>query len=461
MARSGDIPIEPPTVKSPATVPAVEDRSYLGFIAVALGSALLGGFVYGTWVPLAATGTAWGGDRVPWMTQAHGWVQLQGWAGLFVAGMAVRLIPRFAGRKPIPRQVTLPLLAALALPVVVRIALQSWAEGELADVVAVVIGVTTAVGCLGVAGVLAYTLAKGRKPQEAWRYFAWAGTGWWAVWGLLALWFIPQSDATPGLLQHTDNDAFLWVVMLGPIGNFIWGVQSRSVPIFFGRKTPPMWRMWPMLAALNLGTVLILQGALDDETGYAWSGAGFVLAGIALVLLGPQAGSVYGRAKRLRPRARFAARFILAANIAAVLAGGLLLWAGLEMLFTGEQSADWGAVEQRDAARHLLGVGTITMLILGMARLVAPVFALERTESGVPPLLERLPFWLLTAAVVLRAGVPLLGDALDYDAGRHIIATAGVLGWLAIAIFAVSVVRAVRAEPGTKRAIEAAAGRGR
>ena len=97
MGRGGDIPIEPPVVKDRTIVPATEDRSYLGFIALALASALLGGFVFGAWIPLASTGTVGGADRVPWLIQAHGWVQLQGWAGLFVAGMAVRLIPRFAG----------------------------------------------------------------------------------------------------------------------------------------------------------------------------------------------------------------------------------------------------------------------------------------------------------------------------------------------------------------------------
>ena len=454
MGRGGDIPIEPPVVKDRTIVPATEDRSYLGFIALALASALLGGFVFGAWIPLASTGTVGGADRVPWLIQAHGWVQLQGWAGLFVAGMAVRLIPRFAGRRPNPRRINLVLLGVLAIPVVLRIVGQPWARGSAADAVAIAIGVATTVGTLGVAGVLAVTLWKGRKPREPWRYFAWAGTAWWAIWGLLALLNIPAGDPHPGLLNLHDNDALLWVVMLGPVGNFIWGVQSRSVPIFFGRKTPPLRVALPLLAAFNLGVLLVLLGSWDDQSGYRVAGAGFVLAGAPMLALPALAGSVYGEAKRLRPRAKFAARFILAGNMAAMAAGALLLWSGIEVAATGDSYAAWPAFGTRDAARHLFGVGTITMLILGMARLIAPVFALERTESGVPQLLERLPLWLLVAAMILRAGVPLLGDTLAHDAGQHMIATAGVLGWLAIAIFASSVARAVRAEPHTKRALE-------
>jgi hypothetical protein len=258
-----------------------------------------------------------------------------------------------------------------------------------------------------------------------------------------------------------DNDAYLWAFMLGPISNFIWGVQSRSVPIFFGRKTPKVRTVLPLLIGLNAGALLLLQATLNDRTGYIDAAAGFALAGGALAVLPWLTGSVWGEAKRLRPRAKPAARFVLAANIAAVLAGLLLEYAGLRIVLDGEDYSAWAAADTRDAARHLFGVGTITMLILGMARLVAPVFALERTEAGVPALFERAPFWLVLGALVLRAGVPLLGDSIDYDAGRHTMAAAGVLGWLAIAIFAVSVLRAVRAEPRTKRALEEIAARAR
>ena len=450
MSRPSDIPLEPPLVSAPSVVRAKEDQSYLGYIAGALATALFGGFIFAIWVPLASTGAVSGGDRVPWMIQAHGWVMLQGWSGLFVAGMAIRLIPRFAGRRPIPRTVTVPLLVLLVTPVVLRIAFQTWASGSRADTLAVAIGVSSAAGQLGVAAALGYTLARGRKPRDPWRYFSWAGTMWWIVWAFLSLANIPSGGFTPGLVPGQHNNILLWVVMLGPISNFIWGVQSRSVPVFYGRGTPALAKLVIPGLGLNLGIALLCISLLDDESATRWAGAGFVLAGASLVWLPAVAGSVYGQAKRLRPRARSAARFIIVANLAAMAAGALLVWAGVDIL-VGDSFA---AFDRRDAARHLFGLGTITMLILGMARLVAPFFAMERTESGVPRLLERLPFWLLLGALAIRAGVPLLGDALEYEAGRHLVATAGMLAWLAIAIFAFSVARAVRAEPRTKRALE-------
>ncbi|KAA0224226.1 hypothetical protein EDM76_13210, partial [bacterium] len=100
--QQGDFQIEPPVARHADVVPAVEDRSYIVFVLGALVMALLGGFLLSVVISLSLSGTiSWGEERLPQMTQAHGWAQLQGWAGLFVAGMALRLMPRFAGRPPI------------------------------------------------------------------------------------------------------------------------------------------------------------------------------------------------------------------------------------------------------------------------------------------------------------------------------------------------------------------------
>ncbi|MCO5201882.1 MAG: hypothetical protein M9925_09315 [Chloroflexi bacterium] len=451
MANADEIALEPPLSRNAGVTPAVEDRSYLGFIAAALAAALGGGFLMAVWMPLAATGAVGGQDRVPWLIQAHGWVQVQGWAGLFVAGMAVRLMPRFAGRPPVGRNVTLPLLAALGLPVALRMTLQPWATGTLAEATAAAIGVLSAVGAAGVAAILAWTLGKGRKARDPWRYFAWAGTAWWAVLAAMLLTWGVRAARNEGLAPVAWDDVMTWVVLLGPIGNFIWSVQSRSVPIFFGRKTPT-WRQAVVPGvAYNAGAALVALSLLfEGETAARLSGSGMALAGAGMVWLPVIAGSVWGQAKRLRPRAKPAARFVLGANIAAVVAGVLLVWAGAQTAL----DAEYAEFAARDAARHVVGIGLVTMLILGMARLVAPVFALERTESGVPKLYERAPFWLLLGALVLRGGSALLAEQISYDARMHSAATAGALAWLAIAIFAVSVLRAVRAEPATRRALE-------
>src|SRR5262249_20470502 len=84
----------PPT---PAPAPWESSRLYL---KTSLTLALTAGFGIGL---LAVLGRAGGPDlgayRLP-LTQAHGQVQLLGWIGLFVVGIAYHVVPRFRSVAP-------------------------------------------------------------------------------------------------------------------------------------------------------------------------------------------------------------------------------------------------------------------------------------------------------------------------------------------------------------------------
>ncbi len=435
-----DEPVILATARGGEVVPAVEDRSYLAYVAAALAVALLGGFVLAVLVPLTAIGTLPWAERLPELIQAHGWAQLQGWAGIFVAGMGLRLIPRFAGRHPIPVTITLPVLALLLAGVVLRTLLQPAAGRALADV-GLLAGVTcSAVAMLSFAGTLGYTLHRGRKRPEPWRYFAWAGAVWWAAWAVLVLAAGVRATANDGLVPGMLDEASTWVVFFGAIANFIWAIQSRSVPVFFGRRPPTLRRVLAPGALLNAGVLLVLLSILpwSDAAATRLEGLGLTLAGLATAWLAPLAGSISGRAHRLRPRARAASRFVLAADWWAMVAGALAMWAGIASLASGR----FELFGVRDAARHALGIGLISMLIVGMAQLVAPVFALERAEAR-PPGVEYVVGWpALFLAAGMRVAAGVLFGHMGERARMELIAAAGVLGWIGIAAFAWSVVRA-------------------
>lgn len=443
-----DVQLEAPVARHPDVVPAKEDRTYVGFVGSALAVAIAGGFVLATLLPLIETGTLPGVERVPRLIQAHGWAQLQGWAGLFIAGMAIRLIPRFAGRRPISARITLPILLMLLGSVIVRTVSQPFIDGAAGKALLVLAGIAAAAGIASVAGVVLVSLFRGRKRGDAWEIFAWAGGSWWLVWSIYTLVAAFRASEHNLITPAPLDDALTWIVMLGAIGNFIWAVQCRSVPVFFGRKAPRRSRMLAPFAALNGGVLLIAvsQAAWPDEVTQRLFAAGLLLVGLAMLVLAPQAGSIWGKATRLRPRSRAAARYVLAANWWAIVAAILLIYAGARSGWTGE----FESFAARDAARHAFGVGLITMLIPGMAQLVAPMFALSRAEAKPPDLMERAPFWLLIAAATLRVGA---GLAFGHggDARLHTVALAGALAWLALVIFAISVFLAVRAEPRMKQ----------
>ncbi|HEY5477886.1 MAG TPA: hypothetical protein VIK11_14380 [Tepidiformaceae bacterium] len=455
-----DIQLEPPLSQHAGMVRAVEDRSYLIYIAGALFTALAAGFLLAVLLPLSAAGTLPWTETVPRLTQAHGWAQLQGWAGLFVAGMGLRMMPRFAGRKPLPTRLTLPISLVLFFGTAGRTVAQTFLAGRLAQGVFIVTGCASAFAMLGVGCTLLLTLSRAGKHREPWRYFASAGACWWLVWGVLTTIASIEGASNGIFIPARLDDAMTWIVMFGVVANFIWGIQSRSVPIFFGRKTPSVRRAIVPGLLLNIGVLAILTSTLPvlEAQRDRALGFGLALCGLALAWLAPLAGSLWGQAHRLRPRARAAARYVIAANWFAVISGVLLAASGIASALTG----NYELFALRDAARHAFGVGVITLLIVGMAQLVAPVFALERAEARAGGIRDYLTWWPLLCAAVLRVVAALLLGHMDGTLRLQIAAVAGALGWLGLAGFAFSVIQAARKEPrmralltGTTRAPKA------
>lgn len=454
-ARMGDILLEPPLVKRADIVPAVEDRSYLLFIGGAMCMAIGGGFVLAVLLSLAEAGSLGLEDRVPRLIQAHGWAQVQGWAGLFVSGMGLRLLPRFAGRKPIARRYAVPVFILLFSGVVLRTLSQSLNPGGATDGLFLAAELLAAAGAAGFATLVIWTLLRGRRVPEPWRWFAFAGAAWWGVWAvLLVRQGVTGADNHAYVLAATD-DSTSWAILLGAIGNFIWAVQSRSVPIFFGRQTLELRRAIGPGVVLNAGALAILASPWfdDPDRGQHVAAVGALLCGLALLVLPPIAGAVRGDAKRLRPRARPAAKYVLAANRFAMLAGALLLWVGVSgLFFDGEHSAP-----AADAARHALGLGLITMLVVGMAQLLAPFFALRRLDAHGPALIDRAVWWCLLSAVVLRVTTGLAAADWTGPSRLHMSALAGTLGWMGLVCFATTVIQAIRSEPRLKAQLAATA----
>ena len=294
---------------------------------------------------------------------------------------------------------------------------------------------------------------RGRKVSDPWRAFAFAGAGWWAVWAVATVVAGLRAHGNDAYVEYDFDDRLAWAVMLGAVGNFIWAVQSRSVPIFFGRKTPSLGQVIVPGFMFNAGALLVLMAGLggSDEAAGRLLGVGFVLAGVGMAWLAPVAGSCWGHARRLRPRARPAARFVVVANLFAVASALLLVWAGIDVFLDGQ----FAAVGVRDAARHAFGLGVITLLIVGMAQLVAPFFAVRRVESGGDWMTQAI-FGLLAAAALLRTISALLAGHAGLDARMHLAAAAGSLGWLGLVLFAVTVLRAVRGEAAITESLRTA-----
>jgi hypothetical protein len=435
---------EEPAAGAHRPTPPTEERSYLAFLGAALALTLGVGLVLAFLVPLAPS-LGWPLDEAA-LVQSHGWIQLQGWLGLVVAGMALRLVPRLAHRPPLPAALTLSLLGLMCAGTGLRLP-PAMGLGGRAPLP--LLGATLeAAGLLGVAAALTWTMVRSRGQRESWRGPAWAAAGWWAGWAALSVLAGARAGAGGLVPAALDRDS-AWAVLLGAIGNLIWAVQSRTVPVFFGRRSP---RLAPALGVYNLGTALVLVAAVVPEPALRQPGLG--LAGAGVVWLAPLAGAIRGRPHRLRPPSRPAARFVVTANRWALVAGGCLIVGAIVGL------RDPGvAAHLDDAALHGLGLGLATTLIVGMARLVAPVFAVARAVPGGPT----SPLGAIWLALLVGTGSRLAAAFLEGTSPawyRGLLVLADLLTWAGLAVFGLGFARAWLRQ-GTRREALARSARGR
>jgi len=416
---------------------------YLLPLALAIIIALAGGFALGTLVAFARLG-GWGlGGRLGAAVQAHGHAQLLGWAGLFTVGMASRLVPRFAGA---PAMRPLPLCAsslALAAGVAVRLVGQPLAQGEAGRAVllasAALETVGSAVFAHQVVGRLWPSLRRGAPfaPHLA------SMALWLVAASALSLAWAVDAGRGPALVPFLREQTLAGVEMTGFVLSAVIGVSMRTVMVFFGRPLPPAPVVWGVWAPLQAGLALQLAAtAWREHDALAptleMEALASLLVGVGLALPALLTG-FWRPPLRLRALSREPGALVQTGMGWLAAGGGMLVALGVLSLAQDAPIA-YGRL---DAARHVLAVGTVTTMILGMAYLVLPPFALAR-QHGLPYRPQvRLALVALPAATVLRA----LGGWTrgEWGVADHLVGWSGVLAWAAVAAFALALAQAVRA----------------
>jgi len=404
-----------------------------------LGAALLVGFVLGPAIPLVEHGVVRvSGAGVEGVIQAHGAAQLSGFAGLLVVGMGLRLLPRFAGRPPLVPAVAAVLWLLLVSGLVFRLAAQLGGPSVLLPV-----GLTLqALGRIGFVAAVAVIMTTATAPRRSWMVAVVVGMVGWLGWAAMDL--VAATAARHALIPEHIDSASTYLALFAGIGPFIWAVQSRAVPTFFGRGDPTIRRLAAPGAGLVAAAGLLLWvGSLPSAPAAAFWWAALV-AGLCTASIAPLAGDLGGDPARLREASRPLAAYVIAANRWAIAAGGLLLTAGVVGL-AGRSAL---AVPLADAARHAFGIGTVSLMIVGMAELLAPEFAMARIGDARRPI-RLAPWWLLNAAAVLRVTADFPTLATSEPIAGAIVGVAGVLAWAGLATFALLLVSSVRGRSST------------
>lgn len=408
------------------------------FIFTAIALALTLGF--GSAAALAAaaaTEQRWG---VRWLAlaQAHGHVQVSGWVGLFIMGMAYRLLPRFAAR---------PIRVPGAAPASYALVTAGVLLRFIGQVLVVGAGPWLAAtgSALGLAGALIFLAAlvsamTGPRARAVFAPFLASGAAWFVVQAAISLSAMVRAAGDgSSLLPLGRDDAVLFVEFYGFILMFIFGVSSRTVPVFFGQR--PLRGAEPLAACalLNVGVATHTAAALWPASGGGEAAAraedaGALMVAVAVVWLGALMGVLVPAPNRLRPLAQPQAWLIRAAYAWLVVGGFLLAYFAMTAL------ADGRAISRQDAdaVRHAFALGTISMMIFAMAYLLVPALAMKRPEGLRSGVFAYATFVALNVAAMVRV-VPVLATS-PADSGAYYgpMVAGAVLGLAAVAVLAFS-----------------------
>jgi hypothetical protein len=438
VAGTPTIPLKDVTPAQAHAAPHPAEPPYRLFLSTALVLALVGGFSLALLLSLAGALEWDWGSRWPELVQAHGQIQLIGFAGLFIVGMALRMMPRFSGRPLGYRSATPAIAALIGGGIALRGVAPLLGDGPVNDVAFVGGPALVLAGAFAFWAITVRLLVHPESKAEAtgW-FFVLGASGYLASAALLLILTVRALDDDTYLLPALENTGLLGLELYGAILLFIGGVLTRAAPTFVGRPRSQIVArtaaaLLSVSAATYAGVMLYIAEGHRSESLYRLATAALIAISIALLLVVWASGVLHPRANRVAAASQKQFWF-LRAGCAWLTASSLLT-----MYYAVRALADGALLDQfeLDAVRHMLTVGVVTMLIMGMAMLVVPEFAGRRLQH--PD--ERWPIWTifvaLNVAAVLRAWPAIEGTGWLATERYWPMAAAGALALAALALFA-------------------------
>jgi hypothetical protein len=419
---------QPQELIAPASKKWSQRRIYRPFIFGSLAVALTLGFTTGAgMLMIPIFGQA---DGVTWRThtQAHGVAQALGWAGLFVMGVAYHVVPRF---RNFAMPVVWPQYLSLALMLVgvtCRFLGQSFHSLVVSDWLMWASAVLLALGCVLFVSFSGWTLLQGKAKYNRSEMWILAALGWLLVAVSIHVWIVWEMTSRGSPVASSRlGDAFAYAALVGFVMLFVMGVGLRTLTNFLRLREPFALRSWVAFGSLNIGVLMVLVGKLASLPD-AWLILGSLLVSFGVVMFILALRLFEPSAKRGPNVTRIYMRhewFIKAAS------GWLVLWSLLEVTQAAAGLSDSGLLRSAVASPslHVLGVGFVTMMIIGMACRMLPMF-----EGAFLPhhrLLD-IAFVLLNMSVSLR----LIFGIFHVSASNAALGASGVMGLTGIVLFA-------------------------
>ncbi len=438
-----------------AAIPLMDERAKQGtqlyFIALitSLAIAVLGGFPLGILAALGGGRDIGLGARWTPIVQAHGHLQLVGFVGLFIVGIAYHVLPRFKNTELALPRLALPSIALLALGAVLRAITQPWADSGAMGWLLFVSGVLELAGAATFTAVLVATLAPTQRKNYD-RYLI-AAAGWLVAASAANLLVVAEIARDGGSVVPASRDTpLLEMYVFGFITLFVLGISIRVLPHFISLRAPQVRYFTPALALYTAG-LLVRVGSGWLEAYSTWTRPDW-LAAAGVYAMAAAAGLFVFALNLHRPSVRDESsdapgphdRLIRTAYVWLVIAFVIEAWYATKGVTAGFQPD----ILEGGGARHALALGFVTQMIFGVGSRALPVFAGKKLYS------ERVVVvaWILiNIATFLRVGhavIPAGSATFRFD---HI-AVAGGVALIALVVFAYNIMRTV--QPSRRRAVE-------
>lgn len=371
------------------------------------------------------------------LAQAHGHLQLYGWAGLFVIGVALHFVPRLMGQRLVGARLIPWVLGAQVIALLVRSVSQPLlGSGSAVPRMGLATsGVLEVLALVTIAGMLLMTARQ--MPALASRPALWSvlpfvvmGFASLALESIVNLINMLELAGSPGMLVSVQGDAL--DVTLGLFGFLVpiaLAMSARALPMYAGLEAFPRRVLWPLAWFYLAGLILICAGTLAaGDMGDRIQGGGQVLLGATVITfvgmfvrLMSSRGKLPHRVAALSPDpAQLGRQYVSkVANERATygpyvaLIGSAYLWAilgGVLLLLNGIwMAASTAPLVNPDAIRHTFAVGFIALLLCGVSSRMIPGFSGHSITSA--RLVSTL-LWVGNGAATLRVGSLLVAPVL-------------------------------------------------
>ncbi|MGE0600511.1 MAG: NnrS family protein [Dehalococcoidia bacterium] len=408
--------------------------AYPMFVITALLLTLLVGLTTGVTAAMTDAYQVYSGEGWLALVQAHGHVQLFGFLGLFIMGIALHIVPRFKGVAPPDRRLILTVYGLMLGGALLRVNGQPHAQGAFRWVMALSGPVELAGGLL-FAGLVARLLLRARDRREAPDRFLLAACGFLVLSLSMNAYQVIDAAVHGGrVVEVAGDEASVEAAMHGFVLLFILGVSFRVLPFFM--------RLPPAHGVLRDGSLALLITAVAARTAGLWAPAfvsGSWPTDLTRLSVAAEVVSILGMVFAIRifepalPGAPEGARTPHFGPMVRVAFLWLVAGAALESYWLIRELR--GSVIPYYAAgalRHTILAGVAITMLVAMSYRTIPVFTGRalRWPRAVP-----VVFALVTAGAAFRVAPVAFGQVpsrLDY----YFLGTGGVLLFAALTIVA-------------------------